>query len=144
MAKSYIDAYFDNYKTVKEYLDGNVKFAKENGYVSTLLKRRRYLTDINAKNFNLAQQSARMAMNTPLQGSAADIVKLVMINIEEKLKGFKSKMLLQIHDELIFEVPLGELDEVMKIVKSEMENVVKLSVPLVVDSAYGSNWGEIE
>ena len=144
MAKSYIDAYFDNYKTVKEYLDGNVKFAKENGYVSTLLKRRRYLTDINAKNFNLAQQSARMAMNTPLQGSAADIVKLAMINIEEKLKGFKSKMLLQIHDELIFEVPLGELDEVIKIVKSEMENVVKLSVPLVVDSAYGSNWGEIE
>lgn len=144
MAKSYIDAYFDNYKTVKEYLDGNVKFAKENGYVSTLLKRRRYLTDINAKNFNLAQQSARMAMNTPLQGSAADIVKLAMINIEEKLKGFKSKMILQIHDELIFEVPLGELDEVMKIVKSEMENVVKLSVPLVVDSAYGSNWGEIE
>ncbi len=144
MAKSYIDSYFDNYKTVKEYLDKNVSFAKQNGYVSTLLKRRRYLADINAKNFNLAQQSARMAMNTPLQGSAADIVKLAMINIEEKLSGYKSKMLLQIHDELLFEVSLDELEKVTKIVKEEMENVVKLSVPLVVDAAYGNNWGEIE
>ena len=119
-----------------------VREAKEKGYVTTLLHRRRYLPDITSRNFNLRSFAERTAMNTPIQGSAADIIKLAMINMSERLEKEKlqAKLLLQVHDELIFEVPPEEIAILEKIVPEEMENAIALDIPLKVDYSYGPTW----
>ena len=119
-------------------------FARENGYVETVLGRRRYLKDINAKNNVVRSAAERNAVNAPIQGSAADIIKVAMINIQRKLKEkqFKSKMLLQVHDELIFDVLKKELEDLKTLIKHEMENAFKLEVPLDVEIGVGENWLE--
>ncbi len=143
-AKEYIENYYATFPKVGQYLDESIKFARENGYSLTYLKRRRRIDGIKSPKFVERSQSERYAMNTPLQGSAADIVKLAMISLEKKLENFNSKMLLQIHDELIFEVDESELEQVKQIVKYEMENVVSLKVPLIVDMEWGDSWGSFD
>lgn len=141
-AREFIDRYFSVYQGVKKYMDSVVEEAKEKGYVSTILNRRRYIPDLRSSNFNVRKAAERIAMNTPIQGSAADIIKLAMISIHDKFKqsGLRSRMLLQVHDELVFEVVENELEQVQNIVRHEMENAVKLSVPLRVDIGYGKTW----
>ena len=141
-AKDFIDLYFVHFQGVREYMDQIVKLAKKQGYVQTLLHRRRYLPDINSSNFNLRSFAERTAMNTPIQGTAADIIKLAMVKLAEELKmrNLESRMLLQVHDELIFEVPPHELAEMQVLVPSVMETCIKLEVPLKVDVAVGDNW----
>lgn len=141
-AKEYIDNYFDRYKGVKNYIDSVVKFARENGYVTTILNRRRYIPEINSKNYNQRSFGERMAMNTPIQGSAADIIKMSMVKVYNELKSrsLKSKLILQIHDELIVDTFPDEVEIVKNLLKTIMENVIKLRVPLVVDIGYGKNW----
>ena len=141
-AKKYIDAYFARYPGVADYLQRIVAEARENGYVTTLLNRRRYLPDVYSSNFNIRSFGERTAMNTPIQGSAADIIKVAMVNIHRafRAKGFKSAMLLQVHDELIFDVVPGELNEVTALVQEMMENAVILDVPLLVDMKMGADW----
>jgi DNA polymerase-1 len=121
-----------------------VKQARRDGYVSTLLQRRRYLPDINASNFNLRSFAERTAMNTPIQGSAADIIKLAMVQMAERLKAerMRSRLLLQVHDELVFEVPEEELEKMKSLVPSVMEHAIRLDVPLKADVQYGTNWYE--
>ncbi len=120
------------------------KTAVENGYVTTLFNRRRYLPEIKSDNNRLRSEAERMAVNTPIQGTAADLIKKAMINIHEKLKGegFRSRMLLQVHDELLFEVPEDEVETITPVIKKEMEEVYRLDVPLKVDINHGRNWGE--
>ncbi|MFD2627921.1 DNA polymerase I [Oceanobacillus kapialis] len=141
-AKQFIDRYLESYPGVKAYMDEIVQEAKHKGYVTTLMKRRRYLPDITSRNFNLRSFAERTAMNTPIQGSAADIIKKAMIDLREKLKteNMQARMLLQVHDELIIEAPKEELDKLKEIVPAMMENTVELNVPLKVDYAYGSSW----
>ncbi|WP_404453836.1 DNA polymerase I [Oceanobacillus kapialis] len=141
-AKQFIDRYLESYPGVKAYMDEIVQEAKHKGYVTTLMKRRRYLPDITSRNFNLRSFAERTAMNTPIQGSAADIIKKAMIDLHEKLKAenMQARMLLQVHDELIIEAPEEELDKLKEIVPAMMENTVELNVPLKVDYAYGSSW----
>ncbi|WP_456400240.1 DNA polymerase I [Mesoaciditoga sp.] len=139
-AQMLIENYFKNYSKVKEYLDKTMNFAKENGYVKTIFGRRRDIPSVRSKNHNIAEEGKRMAINAPIQGSAADIIKIAMINIHEKLKEFQAMMILQVHDELVFELPQKELESVRSIVKEEMENVVKLKVPLTVDIEFGETW----
>ncbi|AGB18705.1 DNA polymerase I [Thermoanaerobacterium thermosaccharolyticum] len=141
-AKEYIDNYFDRYKGVKNYIDSVVKFARENGYVTTILNRRRYIPEINSKNYNQRSFGERMAMNTPIQGSAADIIKMSMVKVYNELKSrsLKSKLILQIHDELIVDTFPDEVEIVKDLLKTIMENVIKLRVPLVVDIGRGKNW----
>jgi DNA polymerase-1 len=142
-AKTLIDNYFNTYSRVKEYMDKSIDMAKNKGYAETIFGRRRYLKDINSANAFIRGMAERNAINTPLQGSAADIIKLAMVNIHKKLAGkFKTKMILQVHDELIFDVHRTELDEIKKLVKYEMENAVKLDVPLITDTGIGDNWLE--
>ena len=143
-AQEYIDTYFDKYPGVKEYIDEVIREAKEKGYVETLFNRRRYLPEINSRNFNLRSFAERTAMNTPIQGSAADIIKVAMIAVDKKLKEEKMEatMLLQVHDELIFEVPEYEREKLAKLVKEVMEQTVELSVPLKVESSWGDSWYE--
>lgn len=143
-AKEYIETYFERYPGVKQFIDDIIRQAKEDGFVETLFHRRRYLPDINSRNFNLRSFAERTAMNTPIQGSAADIIKVAMIQMAEKLeeKGLQATMLLQVHDELIFEAPEEELPELEKLVSEVMETAVELSVPLKVDSSYGNSWYE--
>lgn len=143
-AKDYIDTYFDRFPGVKEFIDTVIRDSKENGFVETLFHRRRYLPDINSRNFNLRSFAERTAMNTPIQGSAADILKMAMIEMDKRIKeeGLKSTMLLQVHDELIFEVPENEMDKIEALVKEVMEQTVDLAVPLKVDSSFGNNWYE--
>ena len=145
-AKKYIDSYFERYSGVKKYMDEIIKKAREQGYVTTLLNRRRYLPDINSSQHNLRSFAERMALNTPIQGSAADIIKLAMIKISNVLKdgGFRATMLLQIHDELLFEVEESELDFFAPLVKREMEEALTISVPLQVDLKWGKNWEELK
>ena len=121
-----------------------VREAKDTGYVETLFNRRRYLPEINSRNFNLRSFAERTAINSPIQGSAADIIKMAMIQLEKRLKEEKleAKMLLQVHDELVFEVPENELTQLDALVKEVMENAVTLSVPLVTDSSWGKTWYE--
>jgi DNA polymerase-1 len=142
-AKGIIEKYFKEHPCVREYIKRVVKFAREQGYVTTLWGRRRYLPNINSKNASLRELAERMAINTPIQGSAADLIKLAMINIHHALKEFKSKMILQVHDELLFEVPESEVEEMSKLVKEKMEGVATLRVPIKVRIQIGSNWGEI-
>ena len=121
-------------------MDKCVLDARELGYAKTMLGRRRNLSDLNASNYMVRSSAERMAMNTPLQGSAADIIKLAMLGVERRLENFKSKMILQIHDELIIDADNSELEEVKKILVEEMEHAVHLSVPLTVDEAVGISW----
>ncbi|MTI68796.1 MAG: DNA polymerase I [Firmicutes bacterium] len=143
-AKKYIDKYFENYKEVKKYMDDIVKEAKKNGYVKTILHRRRFLPEINNRNYNVRSFGERTAMNTPIQGSAADIIKIAMLKVHNELKNknMKSKLILQVHDELIIETHNDEIDEVKNLLKNLMENAIKLNVPLKVDMNIGDNWYE--
>ena len=139
-AGEYIARYFNRYPGVKDFLDVTVSQAHLNSYVTTMFGRRRFLPAINSKNFNQRSLAQRMAMNTPIQGSAADIIKLAMIRAEENLRGFQSRIIIQVHDELVLEAKEDELADVEKILREAMENVVKLSVPLIVDVHSGANW----
>ena len=143
-ADAYINEYFQKHQAVEEYMKGQVEFAKEKGYVSTILGRKRYINEIKASNFNVRQQGERLAMNTPVQGSAADIIKLAMILVYEKLKAYKSKLILQIHDELIIQVEKDELEEIKTLLKESMENAIKLQVKLSVDMHTGDNWESLK
>ncbi|GHU37840.1 DNA polymerase [Clostridia bacterium] len=141
-AKLYIEEYFKRYPSVKRYMEEIVQTARDKGYVSTILGRIRYIPELRAPNKNTASFGARIARNTPIQGSAADIIKLAMIACEKRLKreGLKSKLILQVHDELIFESPEDEAETVESIVKQEMESVLKLSVPIKTDVSSGATW----
>lgn len=143
-AKEFISNYFTMHPKVREFMDNCVKTARERGYSLTMLGRRRNLGDLNASNYMVRSSAERMAMNTPLQGSAADIIKLAMLGVEKRLEGMKSKMILQIHDELIIDAAADEEESVKQILSSEMENAVKLSVPLVAEAASAKNWGELK
>ncbi|MFD1414092.1 DNA polymerase I [Oceanobacillus jeddahense] len=141
-AKQFIERYFDSYPSVKEYMDDIVVEAKQKGYVSTLMNRRRYLPDITSRNFNVRSFAERTAMNTPIQGSAADIIKKAMIDLDHRMKQEKlqAKLLLQVHDELILEAPEDEIETLKEIVPEMMEKTVEISVPLKVDYSYGESW----
>lgn len=139
-----IDAYYATYPKLKSYMSNQVDFARENGYVQTVLGRRRYLKDINSANMMVKSGAERNAVNAPIQGSAADIIKIAMINIHKKLtsENWKSKMLLQVHDELVFDVHNSELEKIKPMIKHEMENAFKMDVPLDVEIGVGKNWLE--
>lgn len=143
-AKEYIDSYFARYNTVHDYMNGLIASAKESGMAVTMFGRRRALPEINSKNFTRRSFAERTAMNTPIQGSAADIIKLAMNAVQDELekRHLKSQLLVQVHDELVLEVPAGEKDEVEQLLKDTMEHIVDLSVPLVVDIHSGTNWEE--
>ncbi|MGB2404225.1 MAG: DNA polymerase I [Flavobacteriaceae bacterium] len=143
-AKELIAAYYATYPHLRAYMSDQVDFAREHGYVETVLGRRRYLKDINSQNAIVRGAAERNAVNAPIQGSAADIIKIAMINIHQRLKaeGCAGKMLLQVHDELVFDVPLSEAEQLSALVKHEMENAFPLAVPLVVDVGQGHNWLE--
>jgi len=145
-AQRYIDQYFARYPQVKAYLDQTVKSARETGYVTTILNRRRYLPDIASKNYARRSFAERTAMNTPIQGSAADIIKMAMLKIDRAFQAHKvtARMLLQVHDELVFEVPPEEMETVSSIVKESMESVLDLQVPLVVDLKAGCDWEHVD
>lgn len=143
-SKSLIDAYYKTYPKLKDFIDKQIRFAQEHGYVETILGRRRYLPDIHSRNQVVRSAAERNAVNAPIQGSAADIIKIAMLNIHSALlkNRFKTKMLLQVHDELIFDVYKPELSEVSDLIRTEMQNAYQLSVPLVVDIGVGNNWLE--
>lgn len=145
-ARDFINKYFETYPEVKTYMDEVVETCKKQGYVSTLFNRKRYIPTINDKNFMVRQQAQRYAMNTPIQGTGADILKLAMIEVDKALKekNLKSQMILQVHDELIFDVFEDELEEVMSLVKEKMENCIKMDVPLIVEGNYAKNWCELK
>lgn len=143
-AKSFITTYFERFRGVREYLDSQVAFARAHGYVETAFHRRRYIPELKDRNFNVRSFGERVATNAPIQGSAADLIKIAMIHLHQRIhaEGLDSRMLLQVHDELVFEVPLGEVAAVRVMVKHEMEHAAELSVPLVVDIGIGPNWLE--
>ena len=143
-AKALIDTYYETYPKLRSYMADQVDFARENGYVETVLKRRRYLKDINSQNAIVRGAAERNAVNAPIQGSAADIIKIAMINIHKRFEKeqFKSKMLLQVHDELVFDAHKDELEIIKPIIKEEMENAYKMTVPLDVEMGIGQNWLE--
>ena len=141
-AGEYIAKYFDAYPNVKEYMNSNVEFARKNGYVSTLLGRKRYIPEINSSNFNLRSFGERAAMNMPLQGTAADVIKIAMIKVANRIKkeGLRSRLILQVHDELIVDTAEDEVEEVKNILVEEMQSAVTLSVPLTVETECGTRW----
>ncbi len=141
-AKKYIDHYLETYSGIHQYMEDTVKYAKYNGYVSTLFKRRRYIPELTQKNYAIRQFGERTAMNAPIQGTAADIIKKAMIDVYQAMqeKEVKSRLLLQVHDELIFEVPKEELETMIELVTKTMEDVVELQVPLKADYSYGPTW----
>lgn len=143
-AKKYIEQYFERHPGVKSYIEKSLDEARNRGYVSTLFGRKRAVAEIKNKNTSIRQQGERLAINSPIQGTAADIIKIAMIHIRKKFqdRGLKARMILQVHDELLFELPAHELEMVMDIVKKEMEGATFLSVPLRVDIRYGKNWAE--
>ena len=143
-AQEYLDAYFDRYTGVRDYMDNIKTKAREDMFVETILGRRLYLNEINAANGLRRQAAERAAINAPLQGSAADIIKKAMIDIDKLIFNEmpKVKMIMQVHDELVFEAPLKELDFVMSKISNAMESTVKLSIPLLVDIGFGNNWNE--
>jgi DNA polymerase I len=143
-AEKYIRQYFDRHPGVRDYIKNILAGAKEKGYVKTLFGRKRPVPELNSHNKNIQQQGERLAVNSPIQGTAADIIKIAMIHISENLRNQKlnARMILQVHDELLFEVPEPELKTVLEIVRNNMENVVMLSVPIKVDIGYGKNWAE--
>ena len=143
-AKEYIESYYDRYRGVVRYRESITEQAREKGYVTTLFNRRRYLPEINSENNRIKADTERIAVNTPIQGTAADLIKMAMINIHSRLirEGYKTRMLLQVHDELVFEVHENEIDIMQGLIKKEMEDVYRLDVPLKVDAGYGKNWDE--
>ncbi|MEK6692852.1 MAG: DNA polymerase I [Nitrospirota bacterium] len=143
-AKEIIDRYFETHRGVKDFIERNLEEAKKKGYVTTILCRQRPIPELMNQNLNVVQLGERLAINTPIQGSAADLIKLAMVNISKRFKktGSLAKMILQIHDELVFEVPEGEVDRIKKIVKEEMEGVIEFAVPIKVDIGVGRNWSE--
>jgi DNA polymerase-1 len=143
-AKELIETYYETYPTLKSYISKQIDFARDHGYVQTILGRRRYLKNINSRNAMVRSADERNAVNAPIQGSAADIIKIAMIRIHDLLKSgrYKSKMLLQVHDELVFDLHRDEIDILKPMIKSEMENAHKMSIPLIVDVGQGNNWLE--
>ena len=140
-AKLFIEKYFESYPEVKRFLESSIEFAKNNGYVKTLFNRRRIIDELNSNNYNMKQFGERVALNMPLQGTASDIIKLAMIEVDKTLKkqNLKSKLILQIHDELIIDAHPEEINKVKDILKEKMENIVSLNVPLVVSISEGSS-----
>lgn len=145
-AKTFIDNYLDSFPEVKNFMKSIVQDAKRDGYVKTLLNRRRYIPDIHSRNFNARSFAERTAMNSPIQGSAADIIKLAMVKYEqsEAAQKFNAELLLQIHDELIFDIPRDEVEDFIPVIKEIMENAMELRVPLKVDYGYGNDWYEVK
>ena len=145
-AEQYIEQYLEKYKGVKEFMDRIVEKAKEQGYVETLFHRRRYIPELSSNNYMVRQFGARAAMNTPIQGTAADIMKIAMVEVNKKLEEEKlnAKLILQIHDELLIECKIEEKEEVKKILKESMENAVKLSIPLEVEVSEADNWYDVK
>jgi len=143
-AKEIIDNYFAQFPGIKKYMDDTIAFARDNGYVETISGRRRNLRDINSRNANIRGFAERNAINAPIQGSAADMIKIAMINIADWLKStdLKTQMILQVHDELLFDVPKNELETVQSKVKEIMEGAMVLDVPVLVESGTGANWLE--
>jgi len=143
-ATEIIEQYFAQYGGIRQYMTRAVEFAKEHGYVETILKRRRYLRDINSANMTVRGFAERNAINAPIQGSAADLIKIAMINIQQDIteKGLQGKMIMQVHDELVFDVPLAEVDTFSEIIIERMKNAIKLKVPIIVEVGKGSNWLE--
>lgn len=141
-AKKYMDEYFSKYHGVREYMDNLKKYAHEHGYVKTLMNRIRYIPELNASNAAMRSYGERAAMNTPVQGTAADIIKLAMVRVYDRLKReqLSARLILQVHDELIVEAPIDEVDKVKEILRTEMENAIKLDVPLIVDMSSGKSW----
>ncbi|MCP4023269.1 MAG: DNA polymerase I, partial [Desulfobacteraceae bacterium] len=144
MAASYIDNYFKRYSGVKRFIDDTIKETRKTREVSTILGRKRRLDDINSSNVNVRNFSERAAVNTPIQGSAADLMKLAMIHMDQALNeiNMTSKMLLSVHDEIIFETPMEEKDELINLARDVMENVYDLKVPLLVNFGEGANWAQ--
>jgi len=143
-AQAFIDDYFKIFSGVKEYIDGIIKFVRENGFVKTLLGRKRFIPEINSSNKMTQAAGERMAINSPIQGTAADLIKIAMVNIHRKMKdgNFKSKLILQVHDELIFDAHIDEIDSLRKMAVKELKDALTLDVPIKVDTKIGNNWGE--
>ena len=142
-AKVLIDAYYETYPTLKAYIEKQVEIAREQGFVETLMGRRRYLKDINSRNGVVRSHAERNAVNAPIQGTAADIVKVAMIQIQKELKkNYKTKMILQVHDELIFDAPKDEVEKVSELIKTTMEAAMQMDVPLIAEVGVGQNWYE--
>ena len=143
-AKAYIESYFEKYANVKNYLDTTVADAKKNGYVTTLFGRRRYIPEILSSNFIQRSFGERVAMNTPIQGTAADIIKIAMVGVHRELKkqGLHSRLILQVHDELIIEAPVSEAETAAAILEKCMTEAATLSVPLIAESGMGKSWFE--
>jgi len=145
-ASEFIKKYYEAYPEIQTFMDKTIEFCKENNYVSTMENRIRYIPDINSKIYMQREFAKRVAMNTPIQGSAADIIKIAMINVDKEIetRKLKSKMIVQVHDELVFEVEKGEEEILQSIVRDKMQNAYKLSVPLIVDDSFGNNWYEVK
>ena len=145
-AKEFIDSYYEAYPEIKTYMDKVIEDCKETGYVKTMKNRIRYIPEINSKIYMQREFAKRMAMNAPIQGSAADIIKIAMVNVDKKLEEnhLKSKMLVSVHDELVFEVEKGEEEKLQSLVRNEMINAVSLSVPLEVGDSFGKDWYEVK
>ncbi|MBC8429393.1 MAG: DNA polymerase I, partial [Dehalococcoidia bacterium] len=145
-AAKFITSYFEKYPGVKQYLESTKEQARKGGYVQTLLGRRRSIPEINSPNRQVREAAERMAINMPVQGTSADIIKVAMINLDREIdkRQLKSKLLLQVHDELIFEVPEAELEEMRQLVPEIMSTALELSIPLKVGIKTGTNWGEME
>ena len=143
-AKHYIDTYFARFSGVKNYINSLIEEVAEKGFVTTIFGRKRAIPELKSSNRNIRAFGERLAVNTPVQGSAADIIKVSMLNIQRRIKkeNLKTRMLLQVHDELLFEVPEDEKDIALKLVRQEMENVIVIAVPLKVDIGSGKNWAE--
>ena len=141
-AKAFIERYFERFTGVRRYLDSSVEFARTHGYVQTIFGRRRYVPEVRERNFNIRAFGERVAANSPIQGSAADLIKIAMVRVAAALRehGLESTMLLQVHDELVFEAPAREVDQLTALVRSEMEGAAQLAVPLIVDVGVGPNW----
>ena len=143
-AKTYIEQYLEKYNGIKEFMENVTEKAKKDGYIETIFHRRRYIPELNSNNYMVRQFGKRVAMNTPIQGSAADIMKIAMINVYKRLKKEKmdTKIILQIHDELLLEAPKNEEEKAKEILKTEMENAIKLSIPLIAEVSESDNWYE--
>ena len=143
-AKEIIDSFFKQYPTLREFMDSNIEFARKHGYVKTIMGRRRYLRDINSENAIVRGSAERNAINAPIQGSAADMIKIAMIHIHEELKKkkYKTKMILQVHDELVFDTLTSEIDQVKLLVADKMKNAIPMKVPIEIEIGVGNNWLE--
>ena len=141
-AKEVIEDYYDTYKGIKKFMEETPKIAKEQGFVKTILGRRRYIPSINDRNYNVRSRAEREAINMPIQGFASDIVKIAMLKVDAALKSenLETKMIMQVHDELLFESPEREVEKAIDIIKREMESAIELDVPLIVEIAAGKNW----